>query len=225
MFHLYGVAGRVASGGIEQLRQTMAVGALARTRRVNPVGDRQSEPAAELTPPPPAGPHGGAGGGLQREALAAYASANVPAAREPLRRVADVMSQPALVLPADASVRGAWRMLIERGIGQAPVVGADGTLAGLAGRAELLPAGLLGAALADPGAWDALLARPVAGVMWTPVPAATPETDLRRVAEVLLATGLPGLPVVGAQGRVAGFVSRSDLLRAIVADPPLDLWC
>jgi CBS domain-containing protein len=44
------------------------------------------------------------------------------------------------------------------------------------------------------------------------------------VAEVLLASGLPGLPVSSAEGRVLGFVSRSDLLRAIVADPPLDLW-
>jgi CBS domain-containing protein len=31
-------------------------------------------------------------------------------------------------------------------------------------------------------------------------------------------------PVSSAEGRVLGFVSRSDLLRAIVADPPLDLW-
>jgi hypothetical protein len=31
-------------------------------------------------------------------------------------------------------------------------------------------------------------------------------------------------PVSSAEGRVPGFVSRSDLLSAIVADPPLDLW-
>jgi CBS-domain-containing membrane protein len=41
---------------------------------------------------------------------------------------------------------------------------------------------------------------------------------------VLLDTGLPGLPVVDDAGQVIGFVSRSDVLRAVVADPPLDLW-
>ena len=57
-----------------------------------------------------------------------------------------------------------------------------------------------------------------------PVPATSAETDLRRVATVLLDTGLPGLPVVDERGAVAGFVSRSDILRAVTADPPLDLW-
>jgi CBS domain-containing protein len=37
-------------------------------------------------------------------------------------------------------------------------------------------------------------------------------------------TGLSGLPVVAADGLVIGFVSRSDILRAVSHDPPLDLW-
>jgi CBS domain-containing protein len=72
--------------------------------------------------------------------------------------------------------------------------------------------------------WRALLVQPVVDVMWTPVPSVSPDTDIRRVARVLLDTGLPGLPVVDEEGKVTGFVSRSDILRAVVADPPLDLW-
>ena len=64
----------------------------------------------------------------------------------------------------------------------------------------------------------------VVDVMWTPVPSVSADTDIRRVARVLLDSGLPGLPVVDEEGRVTGFVSRSDILRAVVADPPLDLW-
>ena len=56
------------------------------------------------------------------------------------------------------------------------------------------------------------------------MPSALPETDLRRAASLLLGTGLPGVPVTDPAGQLLGFVSRSDLLRAIVADPPLDLW-
>jgi len=60
--------------------------------------------------------------------------------------------------------------------------------------------------------------------MWSPIPSASADTDIRRVARVLLDTGLPGLPVVDDAGQVRGFVSRTDILRAVVADPPLDLW-
>jgi CBS-domain-containing membrane protein len=73
-------------------------------------------------------------------------------------------------------------------------------------------------------AWHAWLAQRVQDVMWTPVPSVQSDADIRHVARVLLDTGLPGLPVVDAHGTVTGFVSRSDLLRAIVNDPPLDLW-
>ena len=70
----------------------------------------------------------------------------------------------------------------------------------------------------------AAVAQSVVDVMWSPVPSVAMDTDIRRVARVLLDTGLPGLPVVDDGGRVTGFVSRTDILRAVVADPPLDLW-
>jgi CBS domain-containing protein len=56
------------------------------------------------------------------------------------------------------------------------------------------------------------------------VPSTAPGTDLRRVAALPLDTGLPGVPVADDSGDVLGFVSRTDLLRALATDPPLDLW-
>ena len=44
------------------------------------------------------------------------------------------------------------------------------------------------------------------------------------MASVLLDTGLPGLPVTNELGLLEGFISRTDILRAVAADPPLDLW-
>ena len=69
-----------------------------------------------------------------------------------------------------------------------------------------------------------LARRPVSEVMVSPVPTVSADTELRRVAAVLLDTGLPGLPVTDEWGSMAGFVSRTDILRAVAADPPLDLW-
>ena len=89
----------------------------------------------------------------------------------------------------------------------------------LIARAELMPA----ASLEPPSAASeaARLSQPVTAVMWSPVPSTAPDTDLRRVAALLLHTGLPGVPVAADDGEVLGFVSRTDLLRALTTDHTL----
>lgn len=144
--------------------------------------------------------------------------------RRPLTRVADVMSHGVIIVRADTPVLQAWQQLAEKEVGQAPAVDARGRLVGLLTRADLLKLERLPTPGSDPVAWQALLARPVSDLMWTPVPAVARDTDIRHVAQVLLDTELPGLPVVDAAGMVEGFVSCTDILRAVVHEPPLDLW-
>lgn len=208
MFHIHGVQGRVFSGTLEQLRQQQLVTAVARIRRVASLATEQSQTTA--------GPPGSGRPGLGAKAVQAYGHA--ARVRQPLTCAADVMHSPALTVPATATLREAWWVLARDGIGQAPVVGADGVLVGLVGRAELMPV----ASLEPPSAASesARLLLPVTSVMWSPVPSTAPGTDLRRVAALLLHTGLPGVPVANDDGEVLGFVSRTDLLRALTTDPP-----
>jgi len=60
--------------------------------------------------------------------------------------------------------------------------------------------------------------------MTTPVVAAAAITDIRRIAAVMLDHGVDGTPITDEGGRLVGFVSRSDILRAVITDPPLSLW-
>jgi CBS domain-containing protein len=215
MFHIHGVQGRIFSGTLEQLRHHREVTGVAPVRRVTP-----REPGAD---PPNAWPEGGRG--LSHEAVLAYGANRAPGnghTRQPLTRAADVMRSPVHSVPAEATLREAWQVLALHGIGQAPVLDRSGALIGLVGRADLMSTAML-----DLQAALAALARldqPVTAVMQSPVPSTAPDTDLRRVAALLLDTGLPGVPVADDAGRVLGFVSRTDLLRALATDPPLDLW-
>lgn len=138
--------------------------------------------------------------------------------RQPLERVADVMTRGALTLNPRMTVDSAWEMLARNRVGQAPVLSDSGQVVGLLLRADVAPLTLDQA----PGAHMAQ--RLVQQVMVTPVPAVSEETLLRRVAYVLMDTGLPGLPVTDEHGRLSGFISRTDILRAVASDPPLDLW-
>lgn len=219
MFSVYGVTGRLFRGAMEELRQVTAVGAVLRARGLEPVG---------LYEPPHAAPsHVGAAPGTagHATALTAYAqAASAPAPRQPLRRVTDVMRHQVIAVSMAQPVLQAWQMLADQGVGQAPVIDAEGALVGLLTRADLMQPDRLPLAGANSLVWRAWLGQPVSEIMWTPVPAVGPETDLRRLARVLLDTHLPGLPVVDEEGRLQGFVSRSDILRAVVHDPPIDLW-
>ena len=143
--------------------------------------------------------------------------------RRQIYTVQDVMTQGAVTLPPDINVEQAWQVLAEKKIAQAPVLNAQGVVIGLLLRADMAPLALL----PEPGAVQQamlLAKRPVTEVMVTPVPTVTADTHLRQLTHVLLETGLPGLPVTDADGHLRGFVSRTDVRRAVVSEPPLDLW-
>lgn len=221
MFSVYGKAGRLFRGSMEDLRKVDAMSALARSRRIAPIGQDARDHASAF----PATVHETPVDVVHRSAMAAYAqTTKAETHRHPLSRVEDIVTRTVVTLPDTATVGDAWAMLAERGMGQVPVVDAQGVLVGLLTRADLTRPDRLPGPNMHALVWRALLAQSVAEVMWSPVPSVAMDTDIRRVARVLLDTGLPGLPTVDDLGHVTGFVSRTDILRAVVADPPLDLW-
>ncbi len=225
MFSVYGVGGQLFRGSLEKLRQIGGVSAVARNIAIEAVGrdgrDGSSSSLGVLAEPAQHLP----GDEVHRSALAAYAqSQKVVFERQPLTRVDALMSRSVITLPDTSTVLEAWQILAQHGVGQAPVVNGAATLVGLLSRADLLRPDRLPKPDSSALVWRALLAQSVLDIMSTPVPSVAPDTDIRRVARVLLDTGLPGLPVVDERGVVTGFVSRSDILRAVVTDPPLDLW-
>lgn len=226
MFSVYGKAGRTFRGSLEELSQVGPITRTTRTPVVAPIGmdpkDQNPSRFADLGPTPPVLPRDVA----HRTALAAYEQTRNPQGlpRHPLTRVDAVMSSAVVTVADTSTVEQAWQVLAQNHLGQAPVIDAKGVLTGLITRADLMAPERLPGPDSHALVWRTLLMQNVVDVMWTPVPSVSVDADIRRVARVLLDSGLPGLPVADDEGRVIGFVSRSDILRAVVADPPLDLW-
>jgi CBS-domain-containing membrane protein len=182
---------------------------LAHTRSVRPIAEDGDELGVEALVDRPT-----------QDSVRAY-RAMLPEELErgPLVHAAQVMSRPVVVVRDNATAATAWRVLRDRCIHQAPVVDGAGNLVGIVSERDLLTAIDI-----DGDRVIENMCRAVRDVMTTPVVAAAPVTDIRRIALVMLDNGVDGVPIVGENERLLGFVSRSDVLRAVVKDPPLSLW-
>jgi len=139
--------------------------------------------------------------------------------RGPVLHAYQLMTRDVLTLHPEMSVDMAWHALAERDLGQAPVLDKGHRLVGMVTSHDLLMAINI-----EDGKVRDVLSLTVADVMTTPVISTDPVSEVRRVARVLLESHMPGLPVVSEQGELVGIITRGDLLRALVNDPPLSLW-
>ena len=205
MFHVYGVGGRLASGGAE----SMPVPPVHRVERLDQTRDFMVDEQPDGATPPTPQPRNT----LAREAVSAYADAtHGPSLRTPrITLVEAVMSRDVSSVQDTATLAEAAQWMSRQKVGQTPVLDPQGHIVGMIGLAELF---------APPVEPQAL----VSSRMVSPVPATTPDTDIRLVARVLVDSNLPGLPVVDAEGALCGFVSRGDLLKVFAEEAALDAW-
>ena len=213
MFSVYGVTGQSFRGSLEKLIAVPGLSAARRSRGIDQEGE-------ELGPEMRVFRRESQEEGQYHQAAQAYREMlRVSTERAPILHAFQLMSRDVLTLRPDATVEEAWRQLAARGIGQAPVLDKTLRLVGLVSVQDLLTV-----INVEDGKVRDILSHSVADVMTSPVVSADPITDIRRVARVLLDYQLSGLPVVNEREELVGILSRSDILRALVNDPPLSLW-
>lgn len=213
MFSVYGVTGQSFRGSLEKLIAIPGLSAARRSRGINQEGE-------ELGPEMRVFRRDNQEDGQYQKAAQAYRQMlRVSTERSPILHAYQLMSRNVMTLRPDTRVEDAWRQLAARGLGQAPVLDKTLRLVGLVSVQDLLMViNVEGATVRD------ILLRSVADVMTSPVVSADPITDIRRAARVLLDYQLSGLPVVNEREELVGILTRSDILRALVNDPPLSLW-
>lgn len=215
MFYVQGITGQTFVGPMEDLRQVAGV---ARSRSVRAVAQGDLERSVPALHPDEVLHKVGHGPG--EEAVLAYRTMlRLDQDRGPLYHASQIMQRQVIVVTSDDTVEKAWRILAEHHIHQAPVIDAGQRLVGVVSERDLLTA-----LNVDHGQVRDALARQVADVMSSPVVCASPVTDIRRIANVMLDYGVDGVPIVDESRTLLGFVSRSDILRAVIVVPPLNLW-
>ncbi|MFT4929791.1 MAG: acetoin utilization protein AcuB [Phenylobacterium sp.] len=55
--------------------------------------------------------------------------------------------------------------------------------------------------------------------------ATEPVTDIRRIAGLMIEKALHTMPIIENGGKIVGIISRTDIIKAVMTEPPLSLWC
>ena len=213
MFSIYGLTGQVFSGTMEDMTRVRATD---KVRSVPAIVSDDIEPrttrtvaAAEASATP-----------SRDDAVRAYV-AMLPDQldRGPLYHAEQIMQRNVISVFADDDAGDAWSTLHAHSIHQAPVLDITKRLVGIVSERDLLAVINI-----DGGRVIDSLARQVGDVMITPVVSTVPVTDIRRIASVMLDNRVDGVPITNDSGNLVGFVSRTDILRAVIVEPPLSLW-
>lgn len=211
MFSIHGITGQTFRGTLEHLIQVPGVFTVRHARGINREGEEIGVEAVAAKRNASPG---------QEQAVAAYRRM-LPRELErgPLYHAAQIMRAPVLSARGDDPVLRVWSLLAEHGIRQVPILDASNRLVGLVSDRDLLTV-----LNVEHDRVRDLLEKTVAEVMQSPVVAAAPVTDIRRIAQVMLEYRQSGVPIVDEREILVGFVSRGDILRAVITDPPLSLW-
>ena len=140
--------------------------------------------------------------------------------------VREVMSNEAITVPLGTTVKSALAVLSSARITSLPVVGARGSLRGIVSEADLIRDGVSADARLHEIPRENVLVdhhHYVDDVMTTHVLTVGPDSDLAEAIELMTSTGVKSLPVVAANRRVLGVVSRSDVVHLLArADHDLE---
>ncbi len=116
------------------------------------------------------------------------------------------MQQQVITVSSDVDVAQAWRILRDHGIHQAPVLDSGMRLVDVVSEPNLLTAiNIDGDQIVES------MNRRVGQVMTTPIFAAAPVTDIRRIASFMINQDIDGVPITNDQGLLVGFITRGDI--------------
>lgn len=199
----------------------LAINGIVETYPIKPVGPRNSraESVGEREH------HGGHSSSLDHSALAAQTAYQRQSIGRPDLKPAilarDLMSAPVLSLPSDSTLLDAWAIMSQKKFHHIPVTSMHGTLVGMVSYRDLLHHVPELITAADKRQASR---RRLAEIMTPRVISATPVTDIREIACVMLDERIHAVPILDANRRLVGILATRDLLQGIANHGPLELW-
>lgn len=149
-------------------------------------------------------------GHVSGRAVSAYSEKQGPTTRTPAVTAAQIMSSPVITLEKDDDLARAGDLFRLHRFRHLPIVSKEGKLIGLLSDRDLLVASDKHSKIGDHMVTNVLTARP--------------ETEIRKIAQIMFSERIGSMPIVSSGGDLVGILTRSDILCTVVNRGPFDLW-
>jgi acetoin utilization protein AcuB len=170
---------------------------------------------------PAASPKNAASASLQVRLYEEVASFTASSRAKILAR--EIMSSPVVSLPVTASLSQAWDVVHARRFRHIPILGPDDAVVGMLSDRDLFR-GTMESVLSGTEKAIKQAEGSIQHLVSHPVLVASLEAELCAIARVLLEERIGALPIVSEAGGVVGMITRSDILRVLVAHPDFHQW-
>lgn len=152
-----------------------------------------------------------------------------PTPGTPARKLAllagDIMRSPVRTLPESATFEEARLLFRQRRFRHVPILNAAGSLSGIISDRDVLrEAAQIGEKVQG---WVQELVneqKTVVEFMTKRILVGTPSTEIRQIAKAMFEERIGSMPIIDAKNRLTGIITRSDILRTLVTQAPIELW-
>lgn len=148
----------------------------------------------------------------------------MPGVREPAIRAHQIMSSPVISLPYHASILKAWNLFREKRFRSIPILASSGRIVGILSDRDLLRYAAVNGKVPPFNQDSELADSSIESLVQHNVITATPDSEIREVARVMFERRIGVMPIVDSYGNLIGVITRSDILRTLVHNAPLELW-
>lgn len=209
MFAIYNIQGRAFRDSMEALKKVRrphsaeAVDSQQNTTQDETIviqGTAQAESSPQAN-----GVHGSQGIQAYRQMLHANEKTVIVHAYQ-------IMTHPVSTLLGSLTVVEAYEEFEKYSYNQFPVFTSQLDLIGMVSRVQVL------------SAYQETPLKTLAEIIEDDIITADPVSDVRRIAQVMHEYKLSAIPIVNDQDKLVGLVSKTDILKALIMDPPLSMW-
>ena len=148
-----------------------------------------------------------------------------PKSLKPATNANQIMRSPVKTLTPETTFEEARAFFRQNRFRHVPIVNAEGKLVGLISDRDVLrEAANINT---GPEAWVKDLVqvtRTIADFMTKRVLTATPSAEIRQIAKAMFEERIGSMPIVNEEEKLVGIITRSDILRTLVHNAPLEIW-